>query len=99
QLFLVILDDGIYEITGGQTTAGTGHVNFAEMARAAGISRVERFSTAESWQIGAASALSGLGPVVICLDVEGRKGQGNPVPPRPIVEQIQQLQEALQKRE
>src|SRR5205823_13496603 len=36
-VYLVIVDNGIYEVTGGQPTAGTGHADFAGMARAAGI--------------------------------------------------------------
>src|SRR5258708_30518949 len=39
-LYLVIIDNGLYEVTGGQPTAGTGHADFAGLARAAGIGRV-----------------------------------------------------------
>src|ERR687885_124316 len=28
-VYLVIMDNGIYEVTGGQATAGTGHTDFA----------------------------------------------------------------------
>ena len=31
--FLVIMDNGLYEVTGGQVTAGTGHTDFAGLAR------------------------------------------------------------------
>src|SRR5947209_13945447 len=34
-LYLLIVDNGHYEVTGGQPTAGTGHTDFAQMARAA----------------------------------------------------------------
>src|SRR5262245_62278487 len=30
-LCLIIIDNGLYEVTGGQVTAGTGHANFAGM--------------------------------------------------------------------
>src|SRR5262249_61350018 len=63
-LFLLILDNQLYEVTGGQTTAGTGHTDFAALARAAGIKRVYTFDTLETWQSGAAEALSGRGPVM-----------------------------------
>jgi thiamine pyrophosphate-dependent acetolactate synthase large subunit-like protein len=95
KLYLIIIDNGMYEITGGQPTAGTGHTDFAAMARAAGISRVYGYSKLEEWQAGAAEALSGAGPVVIWLGVEGRLGQRTPSPPRPMSEQIQRLQKAL----
>src|SRR5438094_3125471 len=36
---LIILDNGLYEVTGGQAYAGSGHVDFALLARGAGIQR------------------------------------------------------------
>src|SRR5262249_4527628 len=64
-VYLLIIDNGHYEVTGGQPTAGTGHADFALLARGAGITRVYAFDTADAWQAGAAEALSGKGPVVI----------------------------------
>ncbi len=94
-IFVVIMDNGIYEITGGQNTAGTGHTDFAGLARAAGIRRVYSFADLAAWQAGAAEALAGDGPVVIVLNVEGRLGQKTPAPPRPMAEQIAMLRGAL----
>jgi thiamine pyrophosphate-dependent acetolactate synthase large subunit-like protein len=94
-LFLIIIDNELYEVTGGQPTAGAGHTDFAAMARAAGIQRVCTFASADQWRAGAAEALSNPGPVVICLKVEGKLGQKTPKPPRPMAEQIARLQEAL----
>jgi thiamine pyrophosphate-dependent acetolactate synthase large subunit-like protein len=94
-VYLLILDNGLYEVTGGQPTAGTGHTDFAALARAAGIRRVYAFDTLESWKAGAAEALSGPGPVVVWLKVEGRLGQKTPKPPRPMGAQITRLREAL----
>src|SRR5579884_2730956 len=72
---VVVLDNGLYEVTGGQPTPGAGRVDFAGLARAAGIGRVYTFDTAEAWQAGAAEALSGTGPALVWLKVEGRLGQ------------------------
>jgi sulfopyruvate decarboxylase subunit beta len=94
-LFVVIIDNELYEVTGGQPTAGTGHVDFAALARAAGLKRVYSFNTHTDWQTGAAEALSGAGPVVIVLHVEGRLGQKTPKPPRSMAEQIKRLQGTL----
>ena len=94
-VYLVILDNGLYEVTGGQATAGAGRANFAALASAVGIGRVYAFDTFEAWQTGAAVALAGPGPVVIWLKVEGRLGQKTPKPPRPMAEQIQRLQQAI----
>jgi sulfopyruvate decarboxylase subunit beta len=94
---MVILDNGLYEVTGGQTTAGTGHADFAGLARAAGIRRVYAFDTLDGWRQGAAEALTGPGPgpVVVWLRVEGRLGQKTPQAPRPMAEQIARLRQAL----
>ena len=94
-VLVVILDNGIYEVTGGQATPGAGRVDFAALARAAGIPRVYRFDTIAEWQASAAEALAGKGPTVIWLKVEGRLGQKTPKPPRPMGEQIDRLQQAL----
>ena len=94
-LYLLIMDNGLYEVTGGQAHAGAGHVDFAGLAHAAGIKRVCSFDTIESWRTGAASSLAGAGPVVVCLKVEGKLGQKTPKAPRPMAEQIRRLREAL----
>jgi thiamine pyrophosphate-dependent acetolactate synthase large subunit-like protein len=94
-VFLVIMDNGLYEVTGGQATAGTGHADFAGLARAAGIKRVYGFDSAPAWRAGAAEALDDPGPVVIWLKVEGRLGQKTPAPPRPMAEQIERLRKVL----
>ena len=94
-VYQLVIDNGIYEVTGGQPTAGAGHVDFAAVARAAGVGRVYAFDSTDAWRAGAAEALSGSGPVVVWLKVEGRPGQRTPRPPRPMAEQIQRLRQAL----
>ncbi len=94
-VFLLILDNGLYEVTGGQPTAGTGHTDFAGLARAAGIQRVYTFDELAAWRAGAAEALGGAGPVVVWLKVEGRYGQQTPKAPHPMAEQIKRLQTEL----
>lgn len=94
-VYLLIVDNGLYEVTGGQPTAGTGHTDFAALARAAGIQRVYAFDNTEIWRKGAAEALAGPGPAVVCLKVEGRIGEKTPKAPRSMAEQIQRLRAAL----
>ena len=94
-LYLIILENGLYEVTGGQVLAGAGRTDFVQLARGAGIARVYSFDTLASWQAAAGTVLNGPGPVVICLKVEGRLGQKTPKPPRPMAEQITRLQEGL----
>ncbi len=94
-VYLVIMDNALYEVTGGQATAGAGRTDFAGLARAAGIPRAYHFDDLGAWRAGAAEALTGAGPVVIWLKVEGRLGQPTPKPPRPMAEQIARLKQAL----
>ncbi|HEY7327900.1 MAG TPA: thiamine pyrophosphate-dependent enzyme [Gemmataceae bacterium] len=94
-MYLLIVDNGLYEVTGGQPTPGSGRTDFAALARAAGVQRVYAFDNLDAWRAGAAEALTGPGPVVIWLKVEGRLGQPSPKAPRPMAEQIARLQQAL----
>jgi thiamine pyrophosphate-dependent acetolactate synthase large subunit-like protein len=94
-IYLIVMDNALYEVTGGQATAGTGRADFAALAHAAGIRRVYAFKALQDWEQGATEALTGPGPVVIHLPVEGRLGQKTPQPPRPMGEQIQRLREGL----
>jgi len=97
-VYLLILDNALYEVTGGQPPAGAGHTNFAGLARAAGIPRVYQFDAPEAWQAEAAVALAGPGPVVVWLKIEGRLGQKTPKAPRSMAEQIARLQAGLDDR-
>jgi thiamine pyrophosphate-dependent acetolactate synthase large subunit-like protein len=94
-LFLIIIDNGVYEVTGGQPTVGAGHIDFVELARAAGIQRVYAFETAQEWRAQASEALSGPGPVVIWLRVSARQGQRAPMAARPMGEQLRRLRQLL----
>lgn len=92
-LYIVLIDNGLYEVTGGQPVAG--QVNFAEVARGAGIKRVSRFDAIEEWKADAVEVLSGDGPVFAWLKVIGEKGKATPTAPRPMAEQIARLQNAM----
>jgi sulfopyruvate decarboxylase subunit beta len=94
-IFVIIIDNGLYEVTGGQPTAGGGSTDFAGLARAAGISRASAFEDIDAWRQAAPEALANPGPVVICLKVEGKLGEKTPAPPRSMPEQIARLREAL----
>ncbi len=95
QLYLVVMDNGMYEVTGGQPIVGSRQIDFARIAEGAGIRRVYHFRDRNSWETHAASCLEPPGPVFIWLEVIGRPGQKTPQPPRPMPEQIRRLQSAL----
>jgi thiamine pyrophosphate-dependent acetolactate synthase large subunit-like protein len=90
-LFLIVMDNGVYEVTGAQPTPGAGCIDFAGLARATGIARTYSFQTAEEWRRRASEALSPPGPVVICLKVAARQGICAPTTMRPMGEQIRRL--------
>jgi thiamine pyrophosphate-dependent acetolactate synthase large subunit-like protein len=94
-VYLVLIDNGVYEVTGGQPTAGAGHADFAGLARAAGIQRVYVCQTAAEWAAVAPESLAGPGPVVVWLRVAARPGQRAPTTARPMAEQIARLRLAL----
>src|SRR5262249_10938951 len=90
-LYLIVIDNGVYEVTGGQPTPGAGRTDFAGRARAAGIRRVYSCQSAEEWRGTAPEALSGPGPVVIWLKVFARPGECAPTAMRPMAEQVARL--------
>lgn len=94
-VYLIVLDNGLYEVTGGQPRPGVGKTDFALLARGAGIDRVYSFDALDAWEREAAEALKGPGPVFIWLKVEGRLGQKTPKAPRPMADQISRLRAAL----
>ncbi len=94
-VYLLVVDNGVYEVTGGQPTPGSGRTDFAGLARAAGVRRVYAFDALTAWQRGAAEALTGRGPVVVWLRVAPRPGQRAPTTARPMAEQLARLRQAL----
>jgi sulfopyruvate decarboxylase subunit beta len=94
-LYLIVMDNAAYEVTGGQPPPGAGRTDFAGLARAAGIRRVCSCHTVEAWRQAAAEALSGPGPVVIWLKVQARPGQRAPTAMRAMQEQLARLRQVL----
>lgn len=69
-LTIVLLDNGMYEVTGGQATpASNVSVDFAGLARAAGFPTTSHFSSLPHWQAEAAVSLSSPGPRLVWLQV------------------------------
>lgn len=95
EVYLIVMDNGLYEVTGGQAVAGAGRTDYAQLARGAGFSRAYTFADEAAWAAGAAEALAPPGPAFIWLKLEGRLGQQTPKPPRPMREQIARLTAAL----
>lgn len=94
-LTVVLIDNGLYEVTGGQPVPNAGRTDFGAIARGAGFGRVYPCDSREGWDAVAAEALSGPGPVFVWLKVEGERGRATPTAPRPMAEQIARLREGI----
>ena len=91
---VIVLDNGIYEVTGGQRTAAR-QVDFASVARAAGFQSVATFDTLDAWQSGHASALTAPGPRFVVLRVAPVGADYFLESPGPISERLARFQQAL----
>jgi sulfopyruvate decarboxylase subunit beta len=95
-LTLVVLDNRIYEVTGGQATAAAGvPTNFADLARAAGLRSVCAFDDLAQWQRDAAATLAMPGPRFVSLTVEPVGDEYHLPTPIPMAEQVARFCEAL----
>ncbi len=67
---LFVIDNGVFEITGHQSVAASGQVDYAAMARAAGFQRVLTFDDARSYAESIGDILTQPGPTFVHLMVE-----------------------------
>lgn len=84
-LCTIVIDNGVYEVTGSQLTAASqqGNVNFADLARASGFTAVWTFSELEAWRAGVTDVLAATGPTFVVLRVEPMPGGIVPKSPSP----------------
>jgi len=67
---LIVLENGVYEVTGGQNTAGdAAQTDFAALARAAGFKSVASFADLDQWRAQVDETLALPGPRFILLRV------------------------------
>ncbi len=97
-LTIVLLDNGLYEVTGGQETpAARSAVDYAGLARAAGFPSAVEFRDLGHWQSQAAEALSLPGPRFIRLVVSTAPPDSLTSSTPPLAEQLAGLKQALSK--
>ncbi|MBX9789085.1 MAG: hypothetical protein K2Y37_09240 [Pirellulales bacterium] len=100
-LTLVVLENGIYEVTGGQRTVASSpalapaRVDFAALALAAGIPSARRFEELSAWQSAADATLRLPGPRVIVLSVEPVADYELPTPKPAISQRAARLRTVL----
>lgn len=95
-LTIVLLDNGLYEITGGQETpAARFAVDYAGLARAAGFPTAEEFRDLADWQARATDVLALPGPRFIRLVVSATPADYLTGSTPPLAEQLAGLRLAL----
>ena len=102
-LTLVVLDNGIYEVTGGQRTAATvarehAGVSYTALALAAGFAAPVEFNDPTQWRRGAAMALELPGPRFISLAVEPVGPNYHLAAPGPLAERLARFRQAIADR-
>jgi len=103
-LVVLLLDNGVYEITGAQPTpsAPAGRVagdriDFAALARASGLTSVFSFRSLDAWRHGSDSVLAATGPVFAVLEVAPVRQAKGPRSPGPAPERARRFMAALQQ--
>ena len=97
-LSIVVIDNGVYEVTGGQKTPSRlAETDFAGLARGAGFPNVAHFWNLTDLQQRLPDILRARGPRFIWLEIEPLRDDYQLDPPVPMREQVAQLRAALRK--
>ncbi len=98
---LIIIDNGVYEVTGNQATIGSAakrasqqSVDYGDLARAAGFEEVYEFDDVESWRY-EQEIMHEEGPICIVLKTTYRTEDVGARSPGPAPHRAQALREAL----
>ena len=98
---LIIIDNGVYEVTGNQATTGAAakrvsqqSVDYSDLARAAGFEEVYEFDDVESWRY-EQEIMHDAGPICIVLKTTSKTEDAGARSPGPAPERAQAFREAL----
>lgn len=95
-LTIILLENGIYEVTGGQRTPAAEHqTDFVGLATASGFATATRLASLAAWQRQAASLLTAPGPRFLCLPVEPLQNDCLTDPTEPMSQQLERLRRTL----
>jgi len=75
-LTMVIMDNGLYQITGGQATPAAGIADYVALARAAGLAKSAWAADEEDFEGLLDTALSEGGPTFIAARIDDKPGVG-----------------------
>jgi len=101
-LVVILFDNGVYEVTGLQPTAGASGarggrrpVDFSAMASASGFDSVHRCGSTEAWTREVSRLIDSPGPTFIALDIEPVPDGTAPHSPGPAPDRARRLMVAL----
>jgi sulfopyruvate decarboxylase subunit beta len=94
-LVVIVLNNGVYEVTGAQPTPDEGGADFAAIARGCGFESVFHFSTLEKWTRNLEPVLGARGPVFVLLEITPVVGRAGPKSPGNAAERARALMRAL----
>jgi len=95
-LTIVVLDNRLYEVTGGQKTPATdAAIDFPTLARAAGLATIAGFADLANWRNSAASFLQLPGPRFVSLYVSRTPPEYLAFKTPPIADQLARLRASL----
>lgn len=98
-LTVVVLDNGIYEVTGGQRVATRdARVDYVSLALSLGFPSARGFDDTDDWQAAARETLSEVGPRFVALQVERAQSEDMQTVLPSIAERLQQFSVALVSR-
>ncbi len=93
---VVVLDNGMYEVTGGQRTPGSmAAIDYEALARSIGFVTSMTFSDSVEWREKAGDALRSPGPRLISLRVAAAQAADMLTPATPMAEQLGRLSRNL----
>jgi thiamine pyrophosphate-dependent acetolactate synthase large subunit-like protein len=93
---LIVFDNGVYEVTGGQATAAADRpVDFCAIARGCGFASVFEFDDIEKWRADVSRVLATPGPTFVVLKVAPVPGGAVPKSPAPAKDRARQFAAAL----
>jgi len=99
---LLLFDNGVYEVTGGQPTPGSARlregrrsIDFAEMARACGFASIREFGELDDWRANVREVIELPGPTFAWIHVAPREGAEGPRSPGPAKQRAIRFAQAL----
>lgn len=93
---VIVLDNGLYEVTGGQKTpASEGFLDYCEVARATGFPSVKEFNAIDALRLEISPFLSSPGPRLASLVVDSVHAEDLQSPPIPMADQLGRLRLSL----